>query len=98
MTSPGFGAPYPALGGGYGLSALLLTLAAALALIAAVVVLRRLGRRLLRHGRITGTAPPGHPDRDVTLTLDDEHALAGIADATRCRRVREPAYDERRQR
>ena len=97
MTGPGLGAPYPTLGGGYGLSALLLTLAAALALTAAVIALHRLGHRLLRRGRLTGIAPPGHPDWNVTLTLDDEHTLAGIADATRFRPAPEPVYEWRRQ-
>ena len=35
-------------------------------------------RRRDRHRKVTGIAPPGHPDLDVTLSEDEVAALLGI--------------------
>ena len=46
---------------------------------AAVLLLLAVLPERRRHPEITGIAPPGHPDLDVTLSDDERDELDGIA-------------------
>lgn len=74
--------------------AVLLVLWAAVLGACILAVLVAAVKRRLRRGRGLREPGPLHPDRDVVLTLEQRHTLAGIEDATKHRAAQDRLYGD----